>query len=58
MEKQPIKGTNGKISKYRQNQKKKKKTTKGKIGKANYEDDNNWKEADHVLAKNRHGRWH
>jgi hypothetical protein len=25
MEKQPIKGTNGKISKYRQNQKKKKK---------------------------------
>jgi hypothetical protein len=27
-------------------------TTKGKIGKANYEDDDSREEADHVLAEN------
>jgi hypothetical protein len=37
---------------------KKKKKTKGKTRKANYEDNNSREEADRVLAGNRHGRWH
>jgi hypothetical protein len=34
------------------------KTTKGKTGKANYEDDDSQEKADRVLAKNQRGRWH
>jgi hypothetical protein len=33
------------------------KTTKGKTGKANYENDDSWEEANRVLARNRLGRW-
>jgi hypothetical protein len=33
------------------------KTTKGKTGKANYEDDDSREEADRMLTKNRCGRW-
>ena len=35
----------------------KKKTTKGKTRKANYEDNDGREEADRVLAGNQHGRW-
>jgi hypothetical protein len=51
MEKQ---ANTGKIEKKKK--KKKKKKTKGKTEKANYEDDNNWEEADCMLAEIRRGR--
>ena len=62
MEKQPNK-INKQKKTYReiamekqQIQAKSEKTTKGKIGKANYKDDNSQEEVDRVLARNRHGR--
>jgi hypothetical protein len=55
MEKQPHKRNKWK---NKQIQAKSEKITKGKTGKANYEDDDSWEEADCMLARNRRGMWH